>query len=147
MKKLIQLLLALSVTMSAASSADDIFTYGDKAKNVHHIGDVWLRGLSRADDYYEMNIAAAKFAPGAVLNWHYHPAGQQVIIVDGKGYYQERGGEIQIVTKGDVIKCTPGKQHWHSAAKNEGVTYIAIGGNVPTEWFEPVDTAVYNSVE
>ncbi len=148
MNKLAKTLIALTfVTAGQAFANEDIFTYGDKAKNVHHVGDIWLQHLSNSDENFDYNVAVAKSAPRAVLNWHFHPKNQQLIIIDGKGYYQERGKDIQIVKKGDVIKCTPGLQHWHGASKEEGVTYIAISGNAKTEWFEAIDMAQYNAAE
>ena len=139
--------IAFVVTAASATAENqNIYTKGTKAKNVHHYGDVWLGHASQADDYYDYNIAVAEFAPGARLNWHLHPAGQQLIVVDGVGYYQERNSPIQVVKKGDVIKCSPGVEHWHAATPKSGVTYIAITGNEPTKWLEAVSEDVYFNV-
>jgi quercetin dioxygenase-like cupin family protein len=78
-----------------------------------------------------------------------HPAGQILLILDCTGYYQERGKPIQIVHKGDVIKCLPGVEHWHGAAPKTGFTYLAT---TPTKkgktvWLEPVADKDYNSVK
>jgi len=35
------------------------------------------------------------------------------------------------------------KEHWHAAAPDSGVTYLAITGNKPTQWLEPVSDQVY----
>ena len=123
-----------------------LFSKGVKAKNVHHIGDVWLSHLSHADDYYGYNIAVATFAPGARLDWHIHPKGQQLVITEGVGFYQEWNMPVKIVQKGDVIKCTPKVAHWHSASPDSSVTYLAITGNESTQWLEPVSDSVYNNV-
>jgi hypothetical protein len=69
-----------------------------------------------------------------------HPGGQILLILAGTGYYQERGKPIQIVHKGDVIKCLPGVEHWHDASPTAGFTYLAT---TPTQkgktvWLEPV---------
>ena len=140
-------LLFSCLAQGAAAQIDSIFPDGAKAKNVHHTGDVWLNHLSEADNTFNYNIAVAKFAPGAKLDWHLHPAGQQLLILEGKGYYQERGKPVRIVNKGDVIKCTKGLEHWHAAAVNSGVTYLAITGNKRTQWSEPVSEEVYGNVE
>ncbi|MEF8795137.1 MAG: DUF4440 domain-containing protein [Salinivenus sp.] len=124
-----------------------IFPKGEKAPNVHHTGDVWLNHLSDADSTFSYNVTLATFAPGAKLDWHMHPAGQQLLITEGTGYYQERGEEVQTVRKGDVIKCPPGIEHWHAATPETGVTYLALTGNEPTEWFEPVSEETFNSID
>ncbi|MBB5317262.1 quercetin dioxygenase-like cupin family protein [Edaphobacter lichenicola] len=51
--------------------------------------------------------------------------------------------------KGDVIKCLPGVEHWHSAAPKSTFAYIAV---TPTQkgktiWLEPVSDKDYNSVK
>lgn len=143
------ILLSISTLLFSCHGATQnppVFPAGVKAKNVHHSGDVWLNYLSRADEYYDFNIVVAKFAPGARLNWHSHPAGQHLIITEGVGYYQERNTPVRIVRKGETIKCTPGAAHWHAAAPNLGVTYLAITGNKATEWLEPVSNKVYENV-
>ncbi len=146
LKRPILALALLAVAGSAIANKPNIFAEGAKAENVHHVGDVWLGHASRADETYDYNIAVAKFAPGARLDWHLHPAGQQLIVVEGTGYYQERNAPVQIVRKGDVVKCTPGVEHWHAATPDSGVTYIAITGNEPTQWLEPVDAEMYLNV-
>ena len=137
---------ALLVTRSMAQDAP-LFSKGEKAPNVHHTGDVWLNHLSEADSTFDFNVVVATFAAGAKLDWHMHPAGQQLLITQGTGYYQERDEDIQIVTKGDVIKCPPGIEHWHAATPNTGVTYLAITGNEPTEWYEELTEEEFNSIE
>lgn len=145
MKKLCMSLVCICLIFSFTSCANipSVFPKGVKAKNVHHTGDVWLSHLSHADEYYDFNVVVAEFSPGAKLNWHLHPAGQQLVVVDGVGYYQERNQPLQVVKKGDVVKCTPGAEHWHAAAPDSGVTYLAITGNKPTQWLEPVSDQVY----
>src|SRR5699024_2076096 len=136
-------------TLSTQAEAQDasIFQKGEKAPNVHHTGDVWLNHLSDADSTFDFNVVVATFAAGAKLDWHMHPAGQQLLITQGTGYYQERGNPVQIVHTGDVVKCDPGVEHWHAATPQTGVTYLAITGNEPTEWFEEVSEEEFNSIK
>lgn len=141
-------ILFMAVLSNQAFAQDaKIFPKGELAPNVHHTGDVWLNHLSGADETFDYNIALATFAAGAKLNWHMHPKGQQLIITQGTGYYQERGDEVQIVQKGDIIKCPPGIEHWHAATPETGVAYLAITGNEPTEWYEAVTEEGFNSIE
>lgn len=124
-----------------------IFPKGEKAPNVHHTGDVWLNHLSDADSTFDFNVVVATFAAGAKLDWHMHPAGQQLFITQGTGYYRERGKEVRVVTKGDVIKCPPGIEHWHAATPGNRVTYLAITGNEPTKWLERVTGEEYMRIK
>ncbi|NJB84465.1 quercetin dioxygenase-like cupin family protein/ketosteroid isomerase-like protein [Lewinella marina] len=136
----------LLATTSLAAQSDALFPRGEKAPNVHHTGDVWLYHPSDADDHFDYNLAVATFAPGAKLDWHLHPKGQQLIITGGVGYYQERDQPVRVVRKGETIKCTPGVEHWHAATPDHGVTYLAITGDAPTEWKEPVTEEDYLAV-
>ncbi len=141
-------LLLLTTLFTAGTSAQEsaIFPLGEKAANVHHKGDVWLYHPGETDEAFDYGLAVATFAPDARLDWHSHPAGQQLIITEGTGYYQERGGELMRVRKGDVVNCQPGVEHWHAATPDRGVTYLAITGNEPTQWLEPVaDEAYYGT--
>ncbi len=144
---LITILFFAALSTKAAAQDASIFPKGEKAPNVHHTGDVWLNHLSDADSTFDFNVVVATFAAGAKLDWHMHPAGQQLLITQGTGYYQERGEEVRIVKKGDVIKCPPGIEHWHAATPQTGVTYLAITGNIPTEWFERVTEEEYKNIE
>jgi quercetin dioxygenase-like cupin family protein len=72
------------------------------------------------------------------------------MITEGAGYYQEKGKPIQIVHKGDVIKCVPGVPHWHGASPKSIFTYIAVstkGATNKTVWLERVTDAEYNSAK
>ena len=142
------ILLATAIMTHASAQTAPIFPQGELSKTNNHTGDVWLTELNKADSVIDINIAQATFAAGAKLGWHIHPFGQILMITDGTGYYQEKGKPIQIVHKGDVIKCTPGVPHWHGAAPNSGFTYIAVSANGAknkTQWLQRVTDAEYNS--
>lgn len=113
MKKKLYLVILLIVFNLIHLKAQEasIFPRGEKAPNVHHTGDVWLHHVSEADETFEYNIALATFAPGAILDWHVHPGGQQLLITKGIGYYQERHKPAKTVKMDDVIKCIPGVEH------------------------------------
>lgn len=139
MNKIRLLFTVLSLTIGQQVLAQNpIFPLGNKAPNVHHTGDVWLSHVSAADSTFDYNVAVATFSAGAKLDWHLHPKGQQLLILEGVGLYQERNQPLQIVQKGDRIKCPPGVEHWHAAAPKKGVTYLAITGNQRTKWLESV---------
>lgn len=119
---------------------------GEKSPNVHHTGDVWLSHAGMADSIFNYNVAQATFAPGARLDWHVHPGGQQLYITDGVGYYQERNKSLQVVRKGALIKCEPGVEHWHGATPDSTFTYLAMTAPQPTKWLEKVKDEDYFSI-
>lgn len=137
----------LALSFQAMAQESSIFPKGEKAANVHHTGDVWLHHVSDADKTFDYNVVLATFAPGAKLDWHIHPGGQQLLMTKGIGYYQERGKPVQIVNVGDVVKCLPGVEHWHGAAPESEFAYLAITGKQPTKWLEKVSEKEYNNIK
>jgi len=134
---------------SEAQTGDAIFPKGELSTTKNHTGNVWLSELSAGDSTFDFAVAVATFDAGARLDWHSHPGGQILLILDGTGYYQERGKPIQIVHKGDVVKSLPGVEHWHGASPKTGFTYLATTPiqKGKTVWLEPVSDKEYNSVK
>lgn len=147
MKNLLFGIFLISISSLSYAQEFNIFPIGQKAPNVHHTGDVWLNHLAAADENFDFNVVLATFAPDAKLNWHKHPAGQQLYITNGVGYYQERGKEVQVVRKGDVIKCDPNVEHWHASAPNSDFAYLAITMNKPTVWTDTLTAEAYHAIE
>jgi len=139
------------VAMSTHASAQEvsIFPKGEISTADNHTATVWLNELAMPDSAINLSLAQATFAPGAKLDWHIHPAGQYLLIIEGTGYYQERGKSIQIIHKGDVIKCLPGVEHWHGASPNSSLTYIGVtpAQKGKTIWLKRVTDEEYNSLK
>ena len=149
MKPVLYAILLFAALSTRATAQDStIFPQGEVATVDNHTGTVWLSELTMPDSIFNLSLAQATFARGAKLDWHIHPAGQYLLITEGTGYYQERGKSIQIVHKGDVIKCLPGVEHWHGASRDSSFTYIGV---TPTQkgktiWMKRVTDKEYNSV-
>jgi quercetin dioxygenase-like cupin family protein len=150
--KTIAFLLLASIPFVGMSQSSDykiasFLTEGTKAPNTHYIGEAWLNSVLQADDDINYNITKATFRANSTLDWHKHPTPQVLIIVEGEGYYQERGKEPIILKKGDVIKCNKETEHWHTSTKENSVTYLAIyGGTQPTIWTEKLTQEYYDSI-
>lgn len=131
-----------------AQTSGTPFPIGELSNAKNHTGKIWLNELNVGDSTFDPGIAQATYGPGAKLDWHIHPGGQVLLITEGTGYYQEKGKPVQIVHKGDVIKCPPGVEHWHAAARHSSFAYIAITPTQkgPTIWLKPVTDKEYNSV-
>ncbi len=123
-----------------------IFPKGEKITSNNFVGNVWVHYLAKDDTVHNVNIGSVTFEPGARTNWHYHKGGQILLVTAGKGLYQEKGKPIEIIHKGDVIKCPPNIEHWHGATPNEAMTHIAIGTNTSiggVVWLAPVTDEAY----
>nr|WP_299342835.1 cupin domain-containing protein [Allomuricauda sp.] len=141
MKNLIVVIMVLLPILNYAQDSDySITSYldeGTKAPNTHYIGEAWLNRLLSADGELNYNITKATFKANSTLDWHKHSSPQVLIIVEGEGYYQERGRDPIRMKKGDVIKCNKETEHWHSSSKDSDITYLALyGGTQPTTWTE-----------
>src|SRR5215213_6577690 len=93
-----------------------IFPKGDKAPADHFTGTVYVQMLAQKTESNNYSIAGVTFEPGARSNWHTHPAGQTLIVINGKGLYQEKGKPIKTINKGDTVICDPDIEHWHGAS-------------------------------
>jgi quercetin dioxygenase-like cupin family protein len=150
MKKTLFLVIAVTFSVSIVAQDASLFPKGEIGKNTdNYTGTIWLNELSKPDSIYKFGIAQAVYAPGSKLDWHIHPGGQILLITDGTGYYQEKGKLVQIVHKGDVIKCAPGVEHWHAAAPNSSFAYVAISPSEKgkTIWLKKVTDEEYNSIK
>ncbi len=149
MKKLtILCLVFLSFGVCAQKSDYSVTSYldeGMKAPNTHYIGEAWLNSLIRADESLNYNITKATFKANSTLDWHKHTTPQVLIIVDGEGYYQERGKDPMVMKVGDVLKCAPDTEHWHASSKHSDVTYLAIYSG-ETIWTEVLTQDAYDTV-
>lgn len=103
-----------------------IFPKGTVGSKDLFTGNAYHFGLVDADTIYNTVVGNVYFEPGARTNWHSHPSGQILIITDGIGYYQMEGKPIQIIKKGDVIKCPPNVRHWHGASADVGLQQLYV---------------------
>ncbi len=119
---------------------------GDPIIGGNFTGKVWLNRLVESDTTYNINAGYVSFAPGARTHWHYHPGGQILWVMAGKGLYQEKGSPVQTIREGDMVKCSPGVPHWHGAAPDSGMTHLAIGTHQQkgaVVWLKPVTDQEY----
>lgn len=65
------------------------------------------------------------FGPSARGGWHAHGA-MVVIAIEGVGYYQAAGEQIQRLHAGDVVYIPAGLRHWHGASPDSYFSQIVI---------------------
>lgn len=116
----------------------------------YFIGKSYLAPLSTT----QVKMFNVTFEPRCRNNWHIHHAksggGQMLIVVGGRGYYQEYGKEPQELHVGDIVNIPAGVRHWHGAAPDSWFSHLAVeveGVETSNEWLEPVTDEEYNKLK
>src|ERR1700752_3422631 len=111
--KLIVIAFAASVLfiplLQAQTSASG-FPRGELSNAKNHTGKIWLSELNVGDSTFDPSIAMATYDAGAKLDWHAHPGGQVLLIIEGTGYYQERGKHHTNSSQGGCNKVPSGSR-------------------------------------
>ncbi|WP_413512330.1 cupin domain-containing protein [Myroides odoratus] len=118
-----------------------IYPKGDKLSNEWFIGNAFLEPLVTKDKNNEFSAGSVTFEAGARTNWHTHPKGQVLLVIEGKGFYQEKGKPAQSIKKGDVVNIPENVVHWHGATANDTLVHIAITNykeDIQVTWLQPV---------
>jgi quercetin dioxygenase-like cupin family protein len=93
--------------------------------------------VTALDETPQGNIAHFRFDAGSRTKWHSHGGGQIILVEEGVGLTQVRGGPLIEMHAGDTIWCPPGVEHWHGAAPDKGgVQYNISRGSIT--WLEEV---------
>ncbi len=145
-KKTLDELLNRKTVASSNSTQSHLFDIGAKITNSNFQGTAYLNNLVTADSLNTSAVGSVTFEPGARTKWHMHPAGQILLVIEGVGYYQEKGQQKRIIKKGDVIKCQPNLPHWHGASATNSLVQIAITNRHlgETVWMDEVTDQEYN---
>jgi quercetin dioxygenase-like cupin family protein len=137
------------VQKSASDAPEEaIFPKGQLGPATNFTGNAFNFGLVANDSAYNTLVGNVYFEKRARSNWHVHPSGQILIVLDGEGYHQLEGQPKQIMRKGDVIKCPAKVKHWHGATENNSLTQMYIlpkTENGIVTWLEPVTDEQYKS--
>jgi 4-carboxymuconolactone decarboxylase len=136
--------------MNTSKNQNEIFPKGEKASADYFTGTAWVNILVPQDETGSYAIGNVVFEPGCRNNWHKHPAGQILLVTDGKGYYQEKGKPARLLTKGDVVVIPSHVEHWHGAAHDSSLTHIVVTNNTKqgaVKWLAPVTDEEYFSCQ
>ncbi|MBO5011025.1 MAG: cupin domain-containing protein [Elusimicrobiaceae bacterium] len=129
------------------SPIDTVFAQGEiNPYGKFFTGQTYLTMLSAADPVFNAPIGNVTFEPGARTHWHKHAGGQILLVLNGEGRYRERGREIQILKKGDVVRIPADVEHWHGAAPDSWFVHISVETNPskgPATWLEAVTDEEY----
>jgi quercetin dioxygenase-like cupin family protein len=126
-----------------------MFPQGQKLPKEFFTGNAFLSPLVARDKNNDFTVGSLVYEPKTRSNWHTHPKGQILIIIEGEGYYQEKSKPIQILKKGDVVIAPANVEHWHGASPTNRMVDIAITnfkGDDQQTWLQPVTDEEYNSL-
>lgn len=133
MKKKTLTLLAFALIAGAAQSAQVLYPADEHQGFVGptnlFTGDVAVEMLFPSNDTAHYSGAYVTFQPGARTAWHWHPAGQHMIVTDGTALTGTRDGKILEFHEGESVWCPPDLDHWHGATPDAPMTHLVITGS------------------
>ena len=150
--------LAISLTLACNTRNQEIMTTednssiypkGNKLSSDCFTGNAFLHPLVAKDNNNNFSAGSVTFEPRARTNWHTHPKGQVLLVIEGEGFYQEKGKPAQPIKKGEVVTIPEHVEHWHGASAKSAMTHIAITNYEKDEqvvWLQPVSEEEYNTV-
>ena len=93
-------------------------------------------------DSAEMRSSRIRFEAGARTNWHVHSEPQLLLIEEGSGRWQERGGAVQVLNAGEPVLTRAAVSHWHGAAPDQAATQFSVYAGT-LDWQQAVSDAEY----
>jgi quercetin dioxygenase-like cupin family protein len=116
-----------------------IWMAGAAAQQSNFVG-----GTPSQVDAKAIRTTRLRFPAGSRSNWHSHTNGQLLMIEEGHGRAQERGGPLIETVPGQPWWTRPGVEHWHGAAPDTDALQLTIyEGDV--KWLEPVNDQAYKA--
>lgn len=111
------------------------YVYGGK-----FTGPVQLEMIIEAAVPTDPDLARVHFSNGAVTNWHVHPGGQHLLLVEGVGRVGNEEGEFTGLLPGTVVETPADENHWHGADAGQDAVWFAMTWGI-TGWTDnaPVD--------
>jgi|SRR5579862_635127 quercetin dioxygenase-like cupin family protein len=100
--------------------------------------------IHRLEDTSKASIAHIHFEAGARTKWHIHEGGQMILIEDGVGRTQVKGGPVLELHAGETTYAKPGVAHWHGAAPDQAATLFNVQRGMTT-WLDEVTEKDYRA--
>ena len=89
-------------------------------------GEVRMEEIAHGEPPSRLRALRVHFSPGARTAWHSHPVGQVLNVLEGTGRVQSRGGQVEEIQAGDIVRTPPGEWHWHGAGPQAPMTHLAL---------------------
>lgn len=136
--------------METQDKSESIFPLGNPGPKEWFTGEVYVQGLLSPDQMENLySVGQVTFMPGGRTYWHTHPIGQTLLVLEGNGWYQERGKPAVKLLKGSVIAIPKDVEHWHGASDKSKMVHVAISNvkdNSAVTWMSPVTADEYKNV-
>lgn len=132
---------ACNIKTDNTMNTTEIFPQGEQLPNEWFTGNTFLNPLVTKDKNNDFSAGCVTFTPGARTNWHTHPKDQVLLVIEGKGLYQEKGKPAKSIKKGDVVNIPENVEHWHGATLDTKMIHIAITNfkdDIQVTWLRPV---------
>ncbi|QKT07839.1 cupin domain-containing protein [Gordonia sp. X0973] len=114
-------------------------------------GDVYVTTMATPTAPPYLSSAIVHFMPGAHTNWHMHPNGQTLHVIEGIALVGTRDGTVIAARPGESVTCEPGVDHWHGATAETLAVHVAMivasADHSGTDWLEPVPDEVYDAAQ
>lgn len=105
-------------------------------------GSNFTGGTPASVDAAAVRTTRLRFPKGSRSNWHSHTWGQLLMLEEGRGRTQVRGGSVLETMPGQPWWTAAGVEHWHGAAPDQDALQLTIyEGTV--KWLEPVTDSQY----
>ena len=112
---------------------------GQQKQNPNFTGTV-----IRIEDKTPAQPAHFRFEPGSRTKWHSHEGGQIILVEEGVGLYQNKGGPVMELHAGETTYCPPNVVHWHGAAPDQGGVQFNVSRGGIT-WLDEVTEKEYTA--
>jgi quercetin dioxygenase-like cupin family protein len=90
-------------------------------------------GLRWSEDASQVRVVRYRFSAGSRSNWHTHTGrGQLLMIEEGRGRHQVRGGPVEEILPGQPWFTPAGVEHWHGAAPDQEALQLTIQVDAPS---------------
>ena len=109
-------------------------------------GTVWQDPIIEAPEPARVRGLRVTFLPGSRTNWHTHPLGQTLYVLEGIGLIGVRKKEVNIIKPGDTIWIPPLEEHWHGATATNMMVHLAFQESLngkTANWMEKVSDSDY----
>jgi quercetin dioxygenase-like cupin family protein len=78
------------------------------------------------EDTTSLRNSRLRFPAGSRTHWHSHSWGQLLMIEEGRGRTQVRGGPVLEMLPGQPWFTPAGVEHWHGAAPNQEALQLGV---------------------
>jgi len=100
-------------------------------------------GVVRSIDASDLRAVRFVYDAGARSDWHSHDGALVVLVEQGRGRMQLRGEKIREILPGQPVVMPANIPHWHGAAPDQNMTWIALAVGRNQKQMGPVSDDEY----